>query len=101
MTAIQLKDGTFVEPDQEQVIKWQRLYPDVDVHQELNAMVGWCDANPSKRKTKRGLNKFINSWLARAQQSGGRSPFAPEKKNRVSTRDIPFNEMLADRSWAE
>ncbi len=88
MTAIIRKDGTYWEPSQEQILKWQALYPAVDVYQELNAMAGWCDANPSKRKTRMG--QFCNSWLNRAQQNGGKSPFAPEKKNTttVSTREM-------------
>ena len=98
MTAIQLKDGTFVEPEQEQLIKWARLYPDIDVYQEINAMVGWCDANPAKRKTARGLNKFINSWLQRANTGGG-SPFAKPKGERIATRDMSVEQMFS-REWA-
>jgi hypothetical protein len=89
MTAIIRKDGTYWEPDTEQILKWQQLYPDVDVYQELNAMAGWCDANPSKRKVKMGA--FCNNWLNRAQQSGGKSPFTPQKQERpgaFSTRDM-------------
>ena len=99
MTAIQLKDGTFVEPEQEQIIKWQRLYPDIDCHQEIRAMVGWCDANPSKRKTKRGLNRFINSWLQRAN-SGGGSPFAKPRTEVIATRDMSVEQMFS-REWAQ
>ncbi len=33
-------------------------------------MVGWLDSNPTRRKTKRGINKFINNWLAGAQDRG-------------------------------
>lgn len=88
MTAIITKSGGYWEPSQEQILKWQALYPDVDVYQELNAMAGWCDANPNKRKTRMG--QFCNSWLNRAQQNGGKSPFSPEKKKTetVSTRDM-------------
>jgi len=88
MTAIIKKDGTFWEPDTAQIMKWQGLYPDVDVYQELNSMAGWCDANPGKRKVK--MAAFCNSWLSRAQQSGGKSPFTPEPKRRdgSATRDM-------------
>lgn len=88
MTAIIRKDGTYWEPDQEQILKWQALYPDVEVYQELNAMAGWCDANPSKRKTR--MAQFCNSWLSRAQKNGGASPFSSTKKEtgRVATRDM-------------
>ena len=40
-------------------------------------MRGWCLANPSKRKTKRGVKKFINNWLSRQQDRGGTPGFSP------------------------
>ena len=43
----------------------------MDVEQELRRMVAWLDSNPTKRKTRRGIERFINSWLARTQDSGG------------------------------
>ena len=55
---------------QEQVHEWAALYPAVDVIQQLRNMKGWLDANPTKRKTKRGIQKFINGWLAREQDKG-------------------------------
>jgi hypothetical protein len=39
--------------------------------QELRAMKAWSDANPAKRKTKRGMNAFIVRWLTKAQDKGG------------------------------
>ena len=30
-------------------------------------MKGWLNSNPTKRKTRRGIKRFINSWLAREQ----------------------------------
>lgn len=66
-----LNDGTDWEPEDEDVLRWQQLYPAVDVFQELRAMEGWLDANPTKRKTPRGVKRFVNSWLARAQDRGG------------------------------
>lgn len=49
----------------------QTLYPAVNVAQELRTMTGWLIANPTKRKTKAGINRFINSWLAKCQDRGG------------------------------
>ena len=43
------------------------LYPNVDVMQELRNIKGWCMSNPTKRKTKRGAMKFVNSWLSKEQ----------------------------------
>ncbi|MGY3920227.1 hypothetical protein [Aeromonas eucrenophila] len=48
----------------------QTLYPGVDSVQELRAMCGWLLANPTKRKTKAGITRFINSWLSRCQDRG-------------------------------
>ena len=55
------------QPEEADIIKWQRAYPAINVHQELMAMDSWCDANPTKRKTPQGIKKFVNSWLGRAQ----------------------------------
>jgi len=56
--------------------KWGGLYPAVDIEQELRNMVGWLDGNPTRRKTKSGILKFINSWLSKEQDQGGRKPIA-------------------------
>lgn len=47
--------------------EWQELYQAVNVMQELRKMKGWLDSNPTKRKTSRGIRRFINSWLSREQ----------------------------------
>lgn len=56
---------------QEDVDKWSELYPAVDVPQEIRAMIGWLDANPSRRKTVSGAKRFANNWLSKAQNQGG------------------------------
>lgn len=66
-----LNDGTEHPVYQDQADKWSKLYPAVDVFQELRKMAGWCEANPKRRKTKRGILNFINSWLSREQDKGG------------------------------
>ncbi len=50
------------------------LYPAADVPQELRKMKGWLISNPVKRKTKTGIEKFVNAWMARVQDQGGPSP---------------------------
>ncbi len=66
-----LNDKTMHDVYESDIDGWKELYPAVDVIQELKKMKGWLDSNPTKRKTKRGINRFINSWLARTQDSGG------------------------------
>lgn len=55
---------------QDDVDRWSELYPAVDVLQELRKMVGWLDANPSRRKTARGMRAFIANWLSKQQDRG-------------------------------
>lgn len=66
-----LNDKSFFDVTDEDVAKWNELYPAVDVMQELRKMAGWCESNTTKRKTRRGVRAFITSWLARAQDRGG------------------------------
>ena len=67
-----LNDGTDYPIYADQIEKWESLYPSVDVKQELRTMLGWLESHPQKRKTKRGINAFINGWLAREQDKGKR-----------------------------
>ena len=69
--SLPLNDGTEYPVSVEQCQEWAGLYPAVDVIQQLRNMRGWLDANPAKRKTKRGVNAFIVRWLAKEQDKGG------------------------------
>ena len=68
---IKLNGGSIHRVTESKAIEWQELFPAVDVKQELNKMQAWSDANPSKRKTKRGVERFIVNWLSREQDRGG------------------------------
>ena len=83
------KDGTDWQPTDEQLLGWQHAYPEVDVFAELNVMAVWLDSNEPKRKTERGMPRFVNSWLARANQKGG-SPFAQQEQEQ--TGKIPMKQ---------
>ena len=68
---IPLNDKTEYPVYDDDVEDYKSLYPAVDVEQQLRNMKGWCDANPSKRKTSKGIKRFITSWLCREQDRGG------------------------------
>lgn len=34
-------------------------------------MEAWADANPTRRKTRNGVVRFITNWLKREQDKGG------------------------------
>ena len=84
-----LNDKTYYPITQKQVDKWSELYPNVDVMQQLRKMCGWLDANPKNRKTKGGILRFVNGWLAREQDK-------PRKVQQQTTKDLAsamnFNE---------
>lgn len=69
--SLMLNDKTEFPVSEAKVKEWAALYPAVDTMQELRKMKGWLDVNPAKRKTKRGIQRFINGWLAREQDRGG------------------------------
>ena len=69
--SLPLNDKTFYDVPSDKITLWQETYPAVDVEQELRRMIAWLDSNPTKRKTRRGIERFINNWLARTQDSGG------------------------------
>ena len=69
-----LNTGEVWEADDADIIQWQKTYPAVDIFLELAKMESWIDANPTKRKTSKGIKRFVNSWLSRAQDRGGSSP---------------------------
>lgn len=65
--SITLNDKTEYPITEADIEGWKELYPAVDIMQELRKMKGWADANPTKRKTKTGIKRFINAWLAKEQ----------------------------------
>lgn len=95
---MKLKSNQDWQPEDTDVIAWQRAFPKVNVHQELAAMTSWCDANPARRKTKAGIKRFVNLWLTKAQNQGG-SPQAKAYSKPDSIRARTLDESLADISW--
>jgi hypothetical protein len=76
---LELNDKSLFPIFDDDLDKWRDLYPAVNVEQELRNMVGWIDGNPTKRKTKSGIKKFINSWLSKEQDQGGRRQMPGQK----------------------
>lgn len=65
-----LKSGGTFELNPAYPPEWQRLYPKFDVDIELRRASLWLEANPTRRKTRAGMLRFLTSWLARASQNG-------------------------------
>lgn len=85
--AIILNDGSEWLPSTADMTEYYRCYPAVDVRQEFANMRGWCLGNPTKRKTRSGVRRFVAAWLAKEQ-------------NRSKGRDAPVNRYADIDAWA-
>ena len=54
------------------VREYSDAYPGVDVLAEAKKARQWCVDNDTKRKTFKGMSKFLNSWMRRAQDDAGK-----------------------------
>ena len=76
---------------QEEIKKYQDLYPAIDVQQEYRKMIGWLESHPKNRKTPRGIQRFINGWLNRAQDSA-----RPTERKQTANKFHNFEERQTD-----
>lgn len=56
-----------------QVAAWRLAYPSLDVLGECRKALAWVEACPERRKTARGMTRFLVGWLNRAQDSPRRT----------------------------
>lgn len=68
---IPLNDNSNYQFTFNQLEEYKKLYQAIDVEQEIKKFKAWCISNPTKRKTKKGILRAINSWLGKAQDRGG------------------------------
>lgn len=66
-----LNDKSNYSVSKSDVQHYKILYPAVDVEQQLRSMLGWLEANPSRRKKRTGIKGFITKWLNKVQDRGG------------------------------
>ena len=86
---IPLNDGTEFPVYQKDIALWQETYQAVDVYQQLKEIRSWSDANPAKRKTPKGVRRFINMWLAKEQDRGGSPQDAGGRKQGPGAKKAP------------
>jgi hypothetical protein len=70
--ALQTNKGEEYPITQSLVTEYSALYPAVDVMAELRKMRAWLISNPKNRKTANGMLRFVNTWLSREQDKGGK-----------------------------
>lgn len=67
-----LNDGSEYGIGKSQVAEFRKLFPGIDVMQELRNLTAWCLGNKAQRKTRGGAMRFVTSWLSRAQNRAPR-----------------------------
>ena len=97
--ALPLNDKTLHPVFQKDIDELKELYPAIDVIQELRNMKGWLLANPERTKTKRGIRRFINSWLMREQDRGKSVTKSAEITHHPASRGLSEQELKKRREW--
>lgn len=70
MNQLILITGEYHKVTDEEILAYQQAYRNIDVFRELDKMQAWLASNPQKRKTGRGIKRFVNAWLSRADETG-------------------------------
>lgn len=91
--ALPLNDGTEWRPTEDEFNEFIRIYPAVNVRQEFASMRGWLIGNPTKRKTNRGIKRFVTSWLSRAQDKP--KPTTNKWSAKVEQREYDMDDLEA------
>lgn len=59
------RSGTWTLPPEKRREYWES-YPGLDLESELRRARQWLRDNPKRRKTDRGMPRFLTNWLNRA-----------------------------------
>lgn len=68
LPALILKDGSRFHISQNHLNEFVDAYPSVDVREQILKMSQWLKSNPTKRKTRNGIMRFVNAWLSRSER---------------------------------
>lgn len=80
--------------------EYKPLYPGLEVRAEALRARQWCIDNPAKRKTARGMPKFLNGWLERSQNSGRGSLFGQSQPQQPTRIPPNIAAMMAEKNPA-
>jgi len=84
-TTFPLKDGSEYSLPDDLLAEMRITYPAIDVDFQLKRARLWLRSNPAKRKTKRGMPRFLNGWMSRQQPTA--------QVHQMPNRHVGFNEL--------
>ena len=83
---LMLNDKSYYEVRKNEVDELRDIYQNADIDYEFKKMIRWIKDNPTKRKTKRGIGKFISNWLDNAQNK-----YRPNDQQRYGVNGIALS----------
>ncbi|MFQ2234920.1 hypothetical protein ACK32R_04310 [Aeromonas dhakensis] len=104
---IPLKNGEFYVCDNEIIRCWAHKYPDASAVTILRKVARWGEANPSKRKTRVGIESHITHFFENATQVFSEKPVSkavvgdrktPKKQKVVVEPSLPKVQMQAQQN---
>ena len=76
-----IRGGSTWPLTQSRLDRYREAFPELDVDHEIWMAALWCNDNPNRRKTAKGMPAFLTNWLKRArdrqpQQAGEQNDIA-------------------------
>jgi len=78
-----LANGSDFQVSKSDVDRWAQAFPGVSVKQELKKFKAWCEDNPTRKKTAKGIKSAVFRWLDKAQNHGGGNGTGEQNKKRT------------------
>lgn len=70
------EDGSEFVYDDIFIAAARKAYPLTDITKEIAKARAWLEGNPTRKKTRKGMKKFFNGWLARTQSDAEKNKAA-------------------------
>ena len=67
-----------------QVLEWQDAFPGLDVFDEARRAKAWLSADSGRRKTAKGMARFLVGWLGRSADRGSGAGHAASSGGRLN-----------------
>ncbi|WP_434359854.1 hypothetical protein NF212_06340 [Parasalinivibrio latis] len=81
------KSGEYFPVTDDYLSELTNAFPQVNVRAELAKAAQWLNANPPRRKTLRGMRRFVSNWLSRSERFASSSQPAMNRQEALEARN--------------
>ena len=81
---------------QPQIDDWAQSFPKLDVLSECRKALAWIQASPERKKTAKGMPRFLVAWLGRSNDRSPGPGFYPQKPSAIEEAQKVTERMRAD-----